>query len=182
MRICRLEDNHEASMIDEIKKGAVFIYPTDTVYGIGCNALKTNSVKNIRKIKKSKKPFSVIAPTKKWIIENLRVRDRSQLKRLPGRYTLIFEKRRRTFLREASSENTLGVRIPKHDFTRLVKRAGVPFVTTSVNVSGKKHAIKISNIPRDFLKHVDFVIDSGVLKSSPSRVLDLTGSRPKRLR
>ncbi|GAG45638.1 unnamed protein product, partial [marine sediment metagenome] len=71
----------------EIRKlrNSVFIYPTDTIYGIGCNALNSKLVKRIRRIKKrDNKPFSVIAPSKKWIYDNCEV-DRKILKKLPGR-------------------------------------------------------------------------------------------------
>ena len=133
-------------------------------------------------MKKSRKPFSVIAPSKKWIGKNLRLKHKDCLGKLPGRYTLVLEKRRRKFLKECSSTGKLGVRIPKNEFTRIVKRAGVPFVTTSVNLSGKKHIRKISQIPKSFLREINYVVDAGTLRSSPSKVLDLTGPKPKRLR
>ena len=53
----------------KLKEG-IFIIPTDTVYGLSCNAKSPKLVENLRKIKKSKQPFSVIAPSKKWIYEN----------------------------------------------------------------------------------------------------------------
>jgi len=182
MRICRLEDCQEKELVEEIRKGGIFIYPTDTVYGLGCNALKRKSVLKIRKMKKTSHPFSVIAPTKQWIQEHLQVRHQSFLKKLPGRYTLIFEKRNKGFLREASGADTLGVRIPNNDFAKLVRKAGVPFVTTSVNVSGKRPIKRISRIPKTFLKDIDFVINDGTLNNPPSRIFDLTGEKPKRRR
>ena len=54
---------------DMIEDGAVFIHPTDTIYGIGCDATNKEAVKKARDIKKSKQPFSVIAPSKDWIYE-----------------------------------------------------------------------------------------------------------------
>jgi len=181
MRICRLGSRGK-EIVEEIREGAIFIYPTDTIYGIGCSALKKKSVQKIRRMKKSRKDFSVIAPSKKWILENLKVRHKSHLKRLPGKYTLIFEKKRKKFLFDCSKTGKLGARIPKNNFTKLVRSAGVPFVTTSVNVSGKKHIRRISQIPKSFLKNVDFVIDSGVLGGRPSRILDLTGKTPAEIK
>ena len=62
-------------IIKAIKSGAIFIYPTDTVYGIGCNAKLKESVARIRKIKKQfSRPFSVIAPSMDWIAKNLEIK------------------------------------------------------------------------------------------------------------
>ena len=174
MRVSRLEDFQRKELIEEIRKGAIFIYPTDTVYGIGCNALKKQSVLKIRKMKKTTQPFSIIAPTKQWIHKNLKVRHREQLSKLPGKYTLIFEKRRKGFLER--------VRMPKHAFTSLVKQAGVPFISTSVNISGMRHIKRVAKIPHTFLKGIDYVVDAGTLDGKPSRVIDLTGERPRTLR
>ncbi|MCA9460458.1 MAG: Sua5/YciO/YrdC/YwlC family protein, partial [Nanoarchaeota archaeon] len=80
--------------LNEIKLGKIFIYPTDTIYGIGCSALVSKSISLIKKIKKrDEKAFSVIAPSKKWINENCNVLDvhKKYLEKLPGKYTFIFE-------------------------------------------------------------------------------------------
>ena len=129
--------------VDAIRSGALFIYPTDTVYGIGCNAENRASVRKIRKAKGTDHPFSVIAPSKKWITERLKSSSQEYLKKLPGPYTLVFRKRRPGFLSAAGPGDSLGVRIPKHPFSRLVASAAVPFITTSANISGQD----ISSVP-----------------------------------
>ena len=62
---------NETEIIDFIRKGKIFIYPTDTIYGLGCDALNEKSVEKIKEIKKrdKDKPLSVIAPSKKWIFD-----------------------------------------------------------------------------------------------------------------
>ena len=58
--------------LETIERGAIFIYPTDTIYGIGCNALNSKAVIRLRKIKEQyDRPVSIIAPSKKWIMEVL---------------------------------------------------------------------------------------------------------------
>ena len=79
--------------VDEILNGKIFVYPTDTIYGLGCNALDGASVNKIKKMKgrDKDKPISVIAPSIDWIRENCIV-DFDLHKYLPGPYTLILKK------------------------------------------------------------------------------------------
>jgi len=155
----------------EILAGKIFIYPTDTVYGLGCNALDKASVTKLKEIKKrdKEKPVSVIAPSINWIQENCIV-DCELKKYLPGQYTLILKKKQESFLSWISGE-TLGVRIPNHEFTRKLQKTGIPFVTTSVNISGEKPANKVEDIPKEILEEVDYVIDYGELSGKPSTLV-----------
>ena len=100
----------EAKLLAMIKSGAIFIYPTDTVYGIGCNAENENSVSRIKLIKarEKEKPLSVIAPSKQWIKENLNTEKIDINKYLPGPYTLVLWKKDKSFLAHVSSSDTLG--------------------------------------------------------------------------
>lgn len=85
------------NLISRLKK-EIFIYPTDTIYGIGCDAENKTLVKKIREIKnRDNGSFSVIAPSINWILENCET-DKKQIKKyLPGPYTLILKKKRRNF-------------------------------------------------------------------------------------
>ena len=167
-----------------IKGGQLLIYPTDTIYGIGCDATNSAAVRKIRTLKKSSKPFSVIA-SKGWIRKNciLWEEHKKYLKLLPGPYTLIFKLRNKNAVsREANLvRGTSGVRIPKHPFTRHILKAGKPFITTSVNETGEQFARSIQDIPKRF-KKAAIVIDAGKLKGKPSKIYDLTGERAKRIR
>ena len=170
-------------IVSLIKKGALFIYPTDTIYGIGCNAENSESVLKIRTIKRSKiNPFSIIAPSKEWIEQNLIIKFPEYLEKLPGPYTLILEKKNQLFLKEANRPNTLGIRMPNHPFTTLIQEAGVPFITTSVNISGQKPIQQISETPDEIEEKIDIAIDVGVLNNPPSTVFDLTGDKPEKIR
>jgi len=116
------------------------------------------------------KPFSVIVPSKNWIKENCIV-ETDINKYLPGPYTLILKKKNKDFLKHVSESETIGIRIPKNDFTELVQKSGVPFVTTSVNFSGEKPANKISEIPKEILEKADFIFNSGELSGKPSTLV-----------
>lgn len=159
--------------IEDIKNGAIFIYPTDTIYGLGCDATNSESVQLIKKIKyrEKDKPMSVIAPSAKWIKDNCVVDDALLKKYLPGPYTLILKKKNPAFLKEVSSNDSLGVRIPDSEFTKLVEKSGRPFITTSVNFTGEPFAVKISDIPPQILDMVDIIIGVGELAGRPSTLV-----------
>jgi L-threonylcarbamoyladenylate synthase len=166
-----------------ILKGAVFIYPTDTIYGIGCNAEDSRAVRKIRELKKRlTNPFSVIAPSKRWISENCIVgKDAKKwLKKLPGPYTLILKlkqdkKKKKCIAREVNCDSDLiGVRIPKNWFSSIVKSVNVPVVTTSVNEAGKQFMISEKDINQDIAEGVDFIIYEGEISGRPSTIISLS--------
>jgi L-threonylcarbamoyladenylate synthase len=159
--------------VDDINHGAVFIYPTDTIYGLGCDATNLESVDMIKNLKyrDKDKPMSVIAPSVDWIKEHCVVDDELLEKYLPGPFTLILKKKDPEFLKDISSNNSLGVRIPDCEFTELVEKAEVPFVTTSVNFLGEPFAVKISDIDHDLIDKVDIVIGVGELDGRPSTLV-----------
>ncbi len=157
---------------DQVKDGRIFIYPTDTIYGIGCDATNIEAVNKIKQIKSrdADKPLSVIAPSVDWVKENLIV-DVDLEKYLPGAYTLILKKKDPEFLKHIASGESLGVRIPDCPFTKQIQKAAVPFVTTSVNFAGEPFATKISEIPEEIKKQVDIIVDVGELSGRPSTLI-----------
>ena len=174
MKIIDFNKLKEREIINHIRKGYIFIYPTDTIYGLGCNALNENSVKKIREIKKSEKPFSIIAHDKSWIYRNFDVK-KQYIQRLPGPFTFILKQRKQLLPYEVNlGLDTIGIRIPDHPFTKFIQKAGVPFITTSVNKTGNEPIKEIKKIPKSISKAVDIVIDNGELTNNPSIVIDLT--------
>ena len=165
---------------NEIKKGRLFIYPTDTIYGLGCDATNKKSVDKIKTIKQrdKDKPMSIIAPSLDWINENFIV-DFDINKYLPGPYTLILKKKNPNFLSHVSSTDSLGVRIPNNDFTKQIQESNLPFITTSVNLAGEAFATNISDISPDILEEVDHIIDYGELNGKPSTLI-INGKEVKR--
>lgn len=174
VRIIKLEELKERHIVNNIGKGKIFIYPTDTIYGLGCDATNEKAVKKVREIKQSKKPFSVIAQSKQWIYKNFDAR-KSYIRKLPGPFTFILKMKKRIVPESVTGSESLGVRIPRHPFIKTIQKAKKPFITTSVNLSGNKPIIKIEEIPEEILSKVDLVIDAGTLDNSPSTIIDLTG-------
>jgi L-threonylcarbamoyladenylate synthase len=166
----------KVKVLNDINAGAVFIYPTDTIYGIGCDATNDASVRRLRELKaRDKKPFSVIAPSMDWINENCAPSDKSKalLSKLPGPYTLIIPlKNPRAVCAHANmGMKTIGVRIPDHWISELVAELNKPIITTSVNLSGQSPAFELSEF-ENF--GVDFIIYEGEKRGKPSTVIDLT--------
>jgi len=167
------------AIVEEIGEGAIFIHPTDTIYGIGGSALLNDIAKEIRNIKKSyKQPFSVIAPSKQWIRENCIVPKEAVewLVKLPGPYTLIFKRKKQNCVAEqvAPGLNTLGVRIPKHWFSRAVEEMGFPVITTSANITNNDFMTSLENLDVEIKKKLDFIIYEGEKKGRPSKIIDFT--------
>ncbi len=167
--IIKLEQVNEKIMNKLIK--TIFIYPTDTIYGIGCDATNTSLVNKIRIIKqRDNKPFSVIAPSFSWIRQNLVV-DVDLSTYLPGPYTILLKKKKASFLTHVSDTEYLGIRIPAHPFTKLLQSTGKPIITTSVNLAGKLPANSIEEIPPQIKDKVKFIIDAGKLSGKPSTLI-----------
>lgn len=170
-------DSHKDEILSAIRLGKIFIYPTDTIYGLGTNARLEASVRKIREIKhREQKTMSIIAPSKEWMEENCVVDRETIDKYLPGPYTFWMNRREGAEeLRGVNIEdNTLWVRIPGHWFTQVIQESGVPFVTTSVNVSGEPHMEKLEDVSQEVLDQVDYVVYEGEKKGKRSEKIVLT--------
>jgi L-threonylcarbamoyladenylate synthase len=166
-----------------MEDGAIFIHPTDTIYGIGCDATRKEAVRKIRDIKdRHESPFSVIAPSKEWIIENCEVNEKAKewVDKLPGPYTLILKLKKKECI--APNVNfdldSLGVRIPEHWFSKSVENFGRPVVTTSANRSGEEFMTSLENLNPDVEKDVDFIIYEEEKHGRPSTMVDLREEDP----
>ncbi len=174
------DPSEQARLVKAIRAGKILIYPTDTVYGIGCNAAKAASVRKLRELTGKTQPLSVIAPGRAWILQHCNV-PAGWLDKLPGPYTLIVEKKR-PLLAAAAPGPAIGVRIPAHSFAGLVAEARVPFVTTSANKHGAAVPRKLAEMDHDLSEAVDIIVEHGTLGGTPSQVVDLTGPESRVVR
>ena len=161
-----------------IENNPIFIYPTDTIYGIGCNATNKEAIEKIRDIKQRKEnPFSVIAPSKEWIDDNCIVNDNAKdwIKRLPGPYTLILKTKKQCVADNvAPGLEAIGVRIPDHWFSNFVSEIDIPIITTSANKSGNDCMTSLEDLDSEIKSRVDFIVYEGEKKGTPSKIIDLT--------
>ena len=170
-------------IVERIMSGVVFIHPTDTIYGIGCDATNEVAVDKVRKAKnRFDQPFSVIAPSKEWINENCIITKEAEewLEKLPGPYTLILKlKNKKCIAKNVNNDaESLGVRIPKHWIKSAAQRSEKPIVTTSVNVHGSDVMTSVDDLDSSIKAKVDFIIVDGVLNGSPSTLVHLDGDAP----
>lgn len=162
-----------------IKNGAVFIYPTDTIYGMGSNALDPKAVDRIREAKeRNTMPFSIIAPSKDWIKENCILTKKMDewLDKLPGPYTLILKLKNKAAVHPAVNNNmdTIGIRIPAHWASNIARELNMPIITTSANVTTKEFMTSLETLDPAIKNKVDFIVYEGEIKGRPSTLVDLT--------
>ncbi len=175
---------------ESLAAGGLVIYPTDTVYGLGCSVENRDAIERIYLIKRQRndKPFSFVCSDLKHISEYARVSNAAfkTMKRLiPGPYTFILPAARMKQLPRilVSKRKTVGIRVPDSPVTLdLVKELGHPILSTSVTDAVGKILNDPALILENYRNLVDVILDAGVLPSIPSTVLDLTGVEPKVVR
>jgi L-threonylcarbamoyladenylate synthase len=177
----RIEKEHYINLILE---GALFIHPTDTIYGISCDATNDAAVKKVRELKQQgERPLSIIAPSKKWIIDNCAVgkKENEWIKKLPGPYTLILKLKNKKAVAEQVNFNsgTLGVRIPKHWFSEIVEEIDRPMITTSANITQEDYMTSTDDLNPRIKSKMSFAVYEGEKHSRPSTIIDLTKEEVK---
>lgn len=154
-----------------IKQGGIVIFPTETVYGIGVNALNEEAVKKLYSIKQRplNKPISLLISDMNMI--NKVAQDITDLeyklmkKFFPGPFTIILKKKEIVPDILTANTDTVGIRMPSEEITRrLIEYANIPIAAPSANISNKPSGTNLDNIIKDFEGKVDYFIDSGESK------------------
>lgn len=179
---------HRAARI--IREGGTVVFPTETVYGLGANALSPIAVEKIftAKGRPSDNPLIVHISDKKDI-ESLIQDDSQKARKLmeafwPGPLTLILKKSLQVPQRVTGGLSTVAIRMPQHPVAlALIEDAGIPIAAPSANLSGKPSPTNAKRVIEDLQGKVDMIIDGGPCKIGlESTVLDLTGENPVILR
>lgn len=184
-------DNPQMNKIREVVKvlerGGLIIYPTDTVYGIGCNIFDSRAVEKIARlkgVKPEKNNFSFICHSHSQVSEYTKQIDTSTFKimkkALPGPFTFILNASSEVPKLLNMKKKTVGIRIPDNNIPRLlVEELGKPLLTTSVH-HDEDEIVEYETDPEiifeKFRNLVDVVIDGGAGNNKPSTVVDLTDS------
>ena len=185
------EDKPSEAAIDKVvkvlKDGGLVIYPTDTVYGLGCDITNTRALERIAKIKGiklEKANFSFVCSDLSNISDYVRQIDTSTFKllkrALPGAYTFILPGNN-NLPKEFKKKTTVGIRVPDNAIAlEIVKKLGNPIVSTSIydGDDGIEYTTDPELIFEKWQNLVDMVIDGGYGDNQPSTIIDLSGDEP----
>lgn len=175
-------------VIEVLEKGGAIGYPTDTVYGVGCDLFNQEAIRKIHRLKKmeGKKPLSFICSDLKDISRYAHVSNYAykMMKRLlPGPYTFVLTATKLVPKIAMTKQNTVGIRIPDNNIClNLVRELGHPIISTSVYKPDEGLYNDPAEIEERFAKQLDLVIDGGVIVAEHSSIIDLTDEFPKVIR
>lgn len=173
-----MEKNSFSEALEVLRNGGVILYPTDTVWGLGCDATNPEAVARIYEIKKRSDSKSLvllasdldmvaryIREIPDMAIQLVEVNDKPMTIIYPG--ALTGQECRGLAHNTVAQDGSVGIRIPVVDFCRdLVHRFGRPIVSTSANISGEPTPRKFADIPQQIKDAVDFIVDPSLERSS----------------
>lgn len=179
------------TVVDTLRSGGVIIYPTDTIYGIGCDITNRSAVERICRIKDidpKKAQFSFVCSDLSHITDYAKSVDtpifRILKSALPGPYTFIFQASKQVPKMMQTKKDTVGIRVPDHKICHMiVAQLGNPIMSTSLPMDGEIEYYTDPEIMHDiFGDRVDIVINSGIGGIQSSTIIDCTSGAPELIR
>lgn len=170
-------------IVDVLKDGGVIIYPTDTVYAIGCDITNNKAIQKIAQLKGTtpdKGNFSLICSGLSNLAEYAKVDNvtfKMMKKNLPGPFTFILQASNSVPKLFKSKKKTVGIRVPDHYIPlRIVEELGNPIMTTSINDPDEviEYTTDPELIQEKYSHKVDIVIDGGFGNNTASTIVDCT--------
>ena len=187
-------DNPQPRLIKQVvgilKKGGVIIYPTDTIYGFGCDIFQHKAIERICSIKKvepQKAQLSFVcydlSDLSKYAKQLTTPVYRTLKQYLPGPYTFILEASKEVPKILKTKKDTIGLRIPDNKIARcIVEELGNPILSASLPGDDVKEYTDPEIMQQKFLKVVDVVIDGGIGGTIPSTIIDFTKTEAELIR
>lgn len=174
--------------VEVLKEGGLIIYPTDTVYGLGCDIFQKKAIEKIYQIKPNldNKPLSFICADLKDISKYAKVS--TQVYRLlkyafPGPYTFILPAAREVPKKLWSKRKTVGIRVPDNLIAQsLARELGHPIVSTSITNDNGEILNDEESIVKYYGKKVDLILYAGPLRLTPSTIIDFSTEEPEIVR
>ena len=168
--------------VEVLKSGGIILYPTDTIWGIGCDATNAEAVKHIYDIKKREDSKSILILMKNPALLNRYIDevpevawDLVELSTTP--LTVIYPGAKNLAANLVAEDGSIGIRFTKEDFTRqLLQRFRRPIVSTSANISGEKSPAFFDEISEEIKESVDYIVEyrqDDRMPSQPSSVIKL---------
>lgn len=171
-------NNEITNAVDVLKSGGIILYPTDTIWGVGCDACCDIAVKKVYEIKRRdhSKPLICLASSFEMVSEYVEISNLKKLKSISEKSptTFIFDNPVKISKYVSNNNYSLGFRVPNDNFClELIKKFGRPIVSTSANISGIDIPSEFSLISSEIKNQVDYIVDYGKNKKSftPSTIL-----------
>jgi tRNA threonylcarbamoyl adenosine modification protein (Sua5/YciO/YrdC/YwlC family) len=175
-------------VVEVLRSGGIVAYPTDTIYGIGCDLMNKKAIERVYLIKQSPRtqPFSFICSGLTNISTYAKVSNyayKTMRRLLPGPYTFILEGSRQVPKMMLTKRKTAGIRVPDHPIClALVEELGHPIITTSATELDGTIINDPSLIHDYYGSRIDVVIDGGPVPGNPSSVISLIDDSPAVIR
>ena len=188
MRILKATRNNILVASRIVRKGGLVVYPTETVYGLGCDPFNIEAVKRVFKVKgERRKPLPILASNINHVekIAYISKEGKKIAKNFwPGPLTLVFPKKLVLPDIVTCNLDSVGVRIPKHDVAlQLINSSDGLLIGTSANRTGEKPPRTVQEATQRLKEEVDVILDGGpTTLGKPSTVADLTSKKPRILR
>jgi tRNA threonylcarbamoyl adenosine modification protein (Sua5/YciO/YrdC/YwlC family) len=184
------QERHIQQIISILKQGGIIVYPTDTIYGLGCDIYQHKAIERICRIKNvqpEKANLSFICYDLSDLSHYARQLDtpvyRSLKQHLPGPYTFILQASKEVPKLLKTKRDTVGIRVPDNRIARcIVKELGNPILSTTLPGDFVEDYTDPEIIHDRFEKLVDVVIDAGIGGMVPSTIVDFTKPQPEVIR
>ncbi len=184
----RISDHKITEVVKCLQKGGIIIYPTDTVYGIGCDIFNHKAAERIMQLKRAKKKpidFSFVCSDLSELSDYASKVDtpvyKLMRKALPGPFTFILKASKQVPKLFETKKKTIGIRVPDNSIVQaIIKSLGNPILSTSLHDTNEvaDYMTDPEEIEEKFRKLVDIVVDGGAGGNIPSTIIDCSGSEP----
>ena len=186
----QMKEEAVAAAVNALRDGAMIIYPTETIYGLGVDCTQQEAIKKLYRVKKRarSKPVALIAADRamvmRYVVEVSEDAHRLMEEFWPGALTLVFNADECVGRLLTGGTGTIGIRVPGDALCRmLAKGLGRPITATSANIAGEKESRSLDQIPYEITSSADFILDGGTTPgTAPSTVISVASDRLEVLR
>ncbi len=181
-RYCKTMVNQIKNCVKVLEEGGIILYPTDTIWGIGCDATNAAAVSKVYRLKQRlERKSMIILLDKSEMLEkyvaNIPEIAWDLLKKIDTPLTIIYPEAKNLAENVVAEDGSIAIRIVKNEFcTKLIQEFGKPVVSTSANISGENPPLTFRQISPEIISGVDYVVDESIdelHELKPSRIIKL---------
>lgn len=174
--------NQIKNCVKVLEEGGIILYPTDTIWGIGCDATNAAAVSKVYRLKQRlERKSMIILLDKSEMLEkyvaNIPEIAWDLLKKIDTPLTIIYPEAKNLAENVVAEDGSIAIRIVKNEFcTKLIQEFGKPVVSTSANISGENPPLTFRQISPEIISGVDYVVDESIdelHELKPSRIIKL---------